>query len=435
VSRRLAHPIDVLARGLALGLLLGLPLAACKPTEKLEACNVADADCQQSIYYALLRMRGDGYDPFLGVPPIRTLTVEEYEAELRGPTPAPTTPSTTPSTDEDAGVEDAPEPAPEAPLEPELPRIDPRDVALRLLRLVQPSTSTGEARVQDRINHVAAFYSSATRSVTVIDRGGLRNDRADTILLLHELVHAVQDDEIAGWDGASIDGDFAARAMVEGEAVLYENLGSLELDGLSVEEADWKSYYGNWVGRRRNSMRSAKSPYYSTGWFVYPLGGELLTQAYLRGGNAAVRNVQTQWPRQSVAFMAKHAQLAAPAAASIGCKASAPGAGFRTITRDRFGALQAYGFLTVNGIDETRAWAHTLGLVDDELALFFDGEARAVAVSWRLRFPTAQAASQVAIEMLGSQGFVVQARGQDVVVRGTSPPEMLDGWADPGTCD
>jgi hypothetical protein len=418
-------------------LALGLVLGGCKPTDKLEACNVAEADCQQSIYYALLRMRGDGYDPFLGVPPIRTLTVEEYEAELRGPMPAmpaPTAPTTT-DEDEDAGVDDVSEPEPEPEPEPEEPRIDPRDVALRLLRLVQPSTSTGEARVQDRINHVAAFYSSATRSVTVIDRGGQRNDRSDTILLLHELVHAVQDDEIAGWDGASIDGDFAARAMVEGEAVLYENLGSLELDGLSVEDADWKGYYGNWVGRRRHSMRSAKSPYYSTGWFVYPLGGELLTQAYLRGGNAAVRNMQTEWPKQSVAFMAKHAQLDVPASASIGCKAQAPGEGFRTITRDRFGALQAYGFLTVNGVEETRAWGHTLGLVDDELALFFDGEARAVAVSWRLRFPSPQAASQVAIEMLGSQGFVVQARGQDVVVRGTSPPDLLDDWIDPGACD
>lgn len=434
MTARSAHVVGMLARGLARGLALGLTLNACKPTDKLEACNVAEADCQQSIYYALLRMRGDGYDPFLGVPPIRTLTVEEYEAELRGPTPvtpAPTASSTTTDGDEDAGVAEAPEPEPE----PEEPGIDPRDVALRLLRLVQPSTSTGEARVQDRINHVAAFYSSATRSVTVIDRGGQRNDRADTILLLHELVHAVQDDEIAGWDGASIDGDFAARAMVEGEAVLYENLGSLELDGLSVEEADWKNYYGNWIGRRRNSMRLAKSPYYSTGWFVYPLGGELLTQAYLRGGNAAVRSMQTRWPRQSVAFMAKHEQLAAPSAASIGCKAEAPGEGFRTISRDRFGALQAYGFLTVNGVEEARAWDHTLGLVDDELALFFDGEGRAVAVSWRLRFPSAQAASQVAIEMLGSQGFVVQARDQDVVVRGTSPPEMLDDWTDPGACD
>lgn len=256
-------------------LLCTFVLFGCKPTEELEACNVARAECQQSIYYALLRLRGDGYDPFLGVPPIRTLTVEEYEAELRGKQPPPK--------DE-----------PDEPMEPVEPRVDPWDAALRLLKLVKPTTSSGEARVRDRVNHVAAFYSSATRTVTVIDRGGRRNDRGDTILLLHELVHAVQDDEIAGWAGETTDADFAARSMIEGEATLYENLGVLELDGRDPDDADWDEFYGNWIDRRRSQMTGQASPFYAVGWFVYPLGGERLTDAYSRGGNAAVRHLQSE---------------------------------------------------------------------------------------------------------------------------------------------
>ena len=56
---------------------------ACKPTAELEPCNIAQSECQLDIYYALLRLRGDGADPFGGVPPIRTLTLEQYERELR----------------------------------------------------------------------------------------------------------------------------------------------------------------------------------------------------------------------------------------------------------------------------------------------------------------------------------------------------------------
>ena len=404
---------------------LAFALFGCKPTEELEACNVAKADCQQSIYYALLRMRGDGYDPFLGVPPIRTLTVEEYEAELRGPMPPPPPPPTTTTDDEPM------EPVPE----PEEPPIDPWDVALRLLHLVKPSTSTGEARVQDRVNHVAAFYSSRTRTVTVIDRGGIHNDRADTLLLLHELVHAVQDDEIAGWDGSSTDADFAARAMVEGEATLYENLGSLELDGLSVRDADWDSYYGNWVDRRRNAMRGNQSPYYAIGWFVYPLGGELLTQAYMRGGNAEVRHLQTSWPARAVAFMAAHSSADAPSESAIDCPTQRPGKDFRAVARDHFGALQVYGMLTVNGIDEESAWEHALRVADDDFTVFFDGKAREVAVRWRLRMQSPLAASAVALQLLGSQGFEARARGRDLVIRASSPPDVMERWTDDASCE
>jgi hypothetical protein len=294
--------------------------------------------------------------------------------------------------------------------------------------------SSGEARVQDRVNHVAAFYSSSTRTVTVIDRGGMHDDRADTQLLLHELVHAVQDDEIAGWDGASTDEDFAARAMVEGEATLYENLGSLELDGLSVHDANWDGYYGNWIRRRRDAMRTQQSPYYATGWFVYPLGGELLTQAYMRGGNAAVRHLQTSWPGRAVAFMAAHDGADAPRG-EIDCRAAQPDEGFRLAKRDHFGALQVYGMLTVNGIDESLAWDHALRVADDELAIFFDPKAREVAVSWRLRLDSAQSASEMAIQLLGSQGLQARARSRYVVIRAASPVEVLERWPDDETCD
>ena len=59
-------------------------LLACGEPEPLSACNVAEQTCQEQVYYAVLRLRGDGWDPFRGLPPIRTITLEQYRADLLG---------------------------------------------------------------------------------------------------------------------------------------------------------------------------------------------------------------------------------------------------------------------------------------------------------------------------------------------------------------
>ena len=148
-----------LACGLALACTLAL--GACAEGGTLQPCNITQRACQEDIYYAVLRLRGDGWDPFAGLPPIRTISVEQYRAELeRG-------------RDEATPV---PAPAPDAK-----PKADPWSTALQLLGLVTPATSVAEASVDSQVDNVAAFYAPSVRKVTVIDRGGQRDDVGDTI--------------------------------------------------------------------------------------------------------------------------------------------------------------------------------------------------------------------------------------------------------------
>src|SRR5689334_9718327 len=57
--------------------------SACDASTDLQPCNIAIESCQEDIYYALIRLRGDGYDPLAGVPPIKTIPLEEYRRQLQ----------------------------------------------------------------------------------------------------------------------------------------------------------------------------------------------------------------------------------------------------------------------------------------------------------------------------------------------------------------
>lgn len=399
-------------------------LSACKPTDELAACNVAEESCQLDIYYALLRLRGDGVDPFGGVPPIRTLTIAEYERELNGgkdPEPEDEEPA-------DGGAQPPPEAKP--------PKVNPWDVTLQLLGMIPPKVTTSEQGKRDRIRHVAAYYSSATRTVTVIVRPeDERNDFYDTLLLTHELVHAVQDDEIGSFDEVSTDADNVRRAMIEGEATLYEHLTNLALLGRERDAVQWKETYQKGIKRQRRGMINEGSSYHATNWFLYSLGAGRLIDGYLEGGNAAVRHILANPPRSSSELMLYLDEEENGQRARLACRVAAPGSGYALAGYDEFGALQIYGFLVKAGVPEEEAWASASHVTDDRLWVYFDEQAGSVAVSWRQRFGDRKDAGKVADAMAADRKFTVTADGGDLLIRASNREGLLDEWPGAGDCN
>jgi hypothetical protein len=395
-------------------------LCACKPTAELEPCNVAHSECQLDIYYALLRLRGDGVDPFLGVPPIRTLTVEEYELELRGGKPPPPPPS--PDDDKDE------EPPPEM-------KVDPWDVTLQLLGLIEPKVSTGEQGIADKRDHVAAYYSSETRSVTVIDRGSVHNDFWDTILLTHELVHALQDDELSGWEPDSTDGWSVRRSMIEGEATLYEDLTQVELRRRERDDQQWRDLYAKRIESRRSEMPYQRAPYHAAGWMVYPLGANRLIDGYLAGGNAAVRHVLGDPPRSSAELMLYSRGKEPGDRAALDCQVQPPGPDYALASYDEFGGLLVYGFLVKAGLEESDAWKIASRLTDDRLWIYFDRGAKAVAASWRQRFGDSEDPDRILAALSDELTFSAEADHGDLLVRVSNQAGLLDEWAGAAVCN
>jgi hypothetical protein len=106
----------------------------------LKVCDITQSDCQQDIYYADLRLRGDGYDPFAGIPPIRTISEDQFRAELQ---------------------DDAAKAAQASPPEPWW------DATPVLLGLLPSTGDTQGASIDNQVQNTAAFYSPDTRDVTV----------------------------------------------------------------------------------------------------------------------------------------------------------------------------------------------------------------------------------------------------------------------------
>jgi hypothetical protein len=389
-------------------ILCGLLLCGCGRRAELEPCNVATLECQEDVYYAIVRLRGDGFDPFDGLPPIRTITAEQYRRELTGGQPPPP-------------------PDPQAK-----PKINPRDVALQWLGLIRPTTSAVQASIDERVQIVAAFYDPSRQRVTVIDRGQKRNDLWDTRLLAHELVHAFQDNEIDGASfDATTDGLFAARARVEGEAVLYESLAYAEMTQMSPESMELPTDYRNRIHARRAGMPQETSPFYAVSWFAYWFGADLLVHGWLQGGNAAVRALTQQPPRRSLDYVARHEQRAITAATALDCRVQAPD-GFVLLPVDRFGAVQLYAFLTAAQLPEPEAWALAVDWRDDLWWVYFDEPAGQVLLSWRIRLASEAAAERV-VEAAHVRPMLRAERvGRDALIVGSE--EALADWSGADDC-
>jgi hypothetical protein len=404
--------IAVVSRWLAS--LFFVSLLGCSRQLELDACSIADESCQQDVYYAVVRLRGDGWDPFDGLPPIRTITLEQYRDELTPDEPAK-------PADPDA--------------EPKPPEVDPWDVALRWLGLVTPSSTAMQAATENRLANVAAYYSSREQRVTVIDRGRPSSDDdhyADTVLLVHELVHAFQDNEVrAAPVDHTTDGGFAGRALIEGEARLYEHLAAAEIDRVSPQNLDWHTHYARRIAGLRSQLSQQRSPFYAVSWFVYDLGADMLMNGWLRGGNAAVRELGATFPRTAVGFMARHEGMTVDGAPKIDCRVDPPDDGFELAGHDRFGAMQLYAFLTGAEMHEPDAWRSALGWRDDRLWLYFDEESEQVALSWRVRLASTEAADAVVAIAEQQPMLRAERRGNDALIVGSEV--ALAAW--PGAVD
>jgi hypothetical protein len=404
------------SKALALSI-AALLLAGCSRATELQACNVADESCQEDIYYAIVRLRGDGLDPFDGVPPIRTLTEKQYCDQLRASQPPPPK-----------------DPPPEEPAEPVKPMVRPWDVALQWLGLLAPATTGGQAHSEDRCDTVAAYYNADAQTVTVIDRAGEPDDLGDSMLLAHELVHALQDNEVT-WTPAdgTTDGSYASVALTEGEARMYELLAMAEMQGMAARQYPWHDAFIGNVETLRAQVVQDRNPFTRTFWVNYPLGADRLMQGWLRGGAAAVRHLALAAPRHTLVYMADHEGVPIDSAPELRCTVTGPTEDMLLVGEDRFGALQLFGFLTAARVADDEAWGTALAWRDDHVWLYFDAESMEVAVTWRIRFADADAAERVVAAARTRPQLRAERRGRDALIVG-SVEERAD-WRGAHGCD
>ena len=145
-----------------------------------------------------------------------------------------------------------------------------------------------------QLETLGAVYEPKTRSVVVIDRGRPLNDARAVELLVHELVHALQDASVGfekfyeKW-AYTFDASLAVSGLIEGEALHYQLLANVTLRGQNPGDVDWQAFYDDY---RSQVQREADADAYpmtmASRRFPYAFGGAVVTQTWLKHGRPGI---------------------------------------------------------------------------------------------------------------------------------------------------
>jgi hypothetical protein len=379
----------------------------------LATCDITLRTCQENIYYRMLNLRGDGYDPFGGLPPLTVISEDDFRAILE---------------------KDEAEAAKEGP--------SPWDKGKDLLHFTSSGSpqggvdggagSDGGSIIDDEVKHIYAYYDPEIKTVTVIshpDQTGSNPLVEAMLTLAHELVHALQDREIdlMKSDFHTSDEYLAYDAIIEGDARFYEYLFVNELrrmlekgplDVTEMLDEDLKYVYDN--------FDQLGLPL-STAWYLlYPLGAKYEAAAYQAGGNAAVRHAYAKAPRRTVGLLVGADGRAPPVGSGDVCPAPAvtslPMSG-PTVGADQFGALLFYAFLRGWGVDHDVAFAAAQTWTGDFLLVQASSDYATTAVAWRIEFSAAPpAVIAQTLRASGELDVVTGANSLQITVTDSATP-------------
>ena len=322
--------------------------------------------------------------------------------------------------DKDAFVEEQVQSAREAGESPE-----ERDVrrGLALLALMPWTDDTGEL-TREHWTNVAAFYAPDTGGITILDDGSALDDPGAVILLLHEMIHALQGPELDAayyeQHAGTFDKELALSALIEGEATLYMDLGKLQGYDVDVEDVDWGSVFETFKRGAWKRERSTDANFTSASSnFSYAFGGAYLNQAYREGGNGAVRAAFALPASSSREIMAGYA-----VARGVPFRAEPNEVGlpvvpenFERIATFHLGTWLAEVFIDAwSGPDRAFDDYVDSGFSGDVLNIFRGPASDDVTSVWRLRFEQPTQAEAFVSRLLARQWLKAFVEDRDVIV-------------------
>jgi hypothetical protein len=399
-------------------------LVACEPKPQL--CDIAQSSCQEEIYLTDLRLRGDGFDPFAGVPPIRTIDEDTFREELQA---------------EAAQAATAQEKNP-------TPWVD---AALTLLHLVPVSTADPQSTsIDNQVALTAAYYSPDTRDVTVVSHPAQAADPnaefGNMVVLAHELVHALQDHELdLISDVGSADAYFSYKALIEGDASLYDYLFAEKAlpQGLHLRYPNPLAYFTQMRKDNlsddpsvENNFASLGPPFYAAlRWLVYPLGGTWIAERWQKGGNAALRHAYGKAPTRSLDFLLASG-TPAPPTKEILCQPLVPAEFMkqnRPYALDSFGAITFYALLMALGVPSSDAVASSLLWRNDLIFVYYNPTTLRTAVAWRFELDSPLPQSVFAA-ITTSDGPKVLQTGSTLLVTASDDDAFMATWNPTTAC-
>lgn len=383
-----------------------VPALGCED-QSFETCNIGDSGCRRRIFSTVRCLRGN---EDAELPPVRTISVEEYEAEVTASYEA---------IDEQDEVETG-----------------FYERAFVLLGLATIGDFSAEQQVSLATNTVAAYYSSANKDVTIIERDGSEDDTDATLTLAHEFVHALQDQEhdltrLSEAQGDAYDAYLALRCLTEGEAVLYEGMFSVAVWGLTVDQVDFRAHFMASVPWAEEQLADQSPILASPRYFPYTYGGRYVFNAFDRGGRKGVNDLFGAPPNATLPVMLSETELVSLETEPVAPAAGEAPEGLELLSEDVLGAWIVGKFLLEQGASPTEPQV-ALEWRGDRLEIYVS-ETSGVAVRWQVRLSSAEARERFLAPLQDAYWRVayISSLGDDVVeIRAAEDKAVLAAWVE-----
>ncbi|MBK8480224.1 MAG: hypothetical protein IPL40_03450 [Proteobacteria bacterium] len=308
---------------------------------------------------------------------------------------------------------------------------------LQQLGLLAPATPVGEAAAATFAEGVAAFYSSADDTITIIDEPSAE-PALDLGTLAHELTHALQQREglaerLDGWriDGEPIAGTDAATARLalsEGEATFLGLAVAVTRGGRSWREANWEAAFAQLETLVGDDVRAAASPYVVAQFELpYALGGRYFSRRFFEQERVDLEAIYEAWPRSTIGLVAALDDAAPAERVPLACGRLPAPAESRVVDDDRLGLVAAYA-LGASALELTDPWSLAREWRDDRM-LQHAASGAIFATSWRLRLARS-ASAQALYEQASARAA---ARGWQVLRLADEELALLGAWPEPAT--
>ncbi len=394
-------------------------------SESYSACDVLDAGCQSRVFAAVRCLRDL---PAASQPEIRTISQEQYEAELGD------------AADEYAatGELDAADAA-----DPEADASADRSVehAFGLLGLAQPEELSPESFVELYAGTVPGFYSVESKIVTLIDGGpGSRPDRAEgTLLLAHEFVHALQDQEVdlqtVGADDETFDQYLATTSVIEGEASMFEGFFEAAMAGLEGN-VNFGAYFMSWVPDAEEFFAGQSPLLVGPRYFPYSYGARYMYNLFAQGGVGAIRATYANMPGSVLPMLVRPSPSGGPSLAPPDAFVPpAAVADFALVTRDSLGPWVFWKFLQRSLVDPNASDLVPYWRGDGVFIYANASAAPEVTVIWSIELDDASSAERFVRLLEGerrdglSPSVLVVASDRNVSLAVSDDPSLDAAWS------
>jgi hypothetical protein len=272
--------------------------------------------------------------------------------------------------------------------------------ALTDLRLSEAGGLSGEVIIDDYVENLAGVYLDPENGVVLIDHGSPQNDPEANALLVHELVHALQDadydlDTWAEPYATSTDSILALRSVTEGQATYYGFRVGLAMLGYATEGVDYEQTLLNLTSDLDAATRDDASPYTRSGsTFPYGYGGLAAYKAWVEGGQGYESALIESPPASTQEVLHAVFPDDTPEVERVELSAPAETGDYALLDEDVLGGWLLGVMLTKHGLDISTAESLSGTWSGDHLWLYRDS-ADGRGWLWELQLTSETAAAEV----------------------------------------